>query len=779
MDADRVLFFTGGIATLTLMVNATTCPMLVRFLGITRTPAAKANIISSILDQLTQVAHSKAHSEAVTDIVNDMVVEVQLHVADAIRASNQVPGGHALAKLRASKGETDDLSKNQTARSSVESLRRFVAKEQPDIKGYDDILADYEHARSDLAKMADEVGFLFELSSVLAALNADDTSLRQSLMGSDTNVEEDGRMARAVNEAFLSLIRTQYWHMNETGQFVSGTNHAELLLQSVAWGIERADRELADFQFLQQELDFLHKDYERFLNNALSVQTHTTNFSSWVSDGHVSPKSTSVRAVSQMSSKFLEAQENARSQFQNTSVHSPSSSQAWQETQMINRQRTEELWREEKAYGRKPAFIDSDAFQVCITVIILLNAIFIAFEEHYRDDQQEDVLYFVFLEVFFILCFSVEFVMKIVVQRLHYFSSFWNIFDFVLLLLGLTSLLLEFLLVELQDNLKSESVADSNNARLVRLSRIFRVLRIIRLVRLFRFTQMVYKIFSSTSVSLELAEHLQPIVILTAFAKAHTSAQKELERFLGNQDKMCKEAARCILESRTKVSEAVVCAVREAMLVESHIFESMHLVRESSNVANDLHHFVEEAHTSGLLSGNEANYFLVPLRSCKYIFNKYLKETEHGNLSSQYTYRAMIRNIFHRAAESKRTSTAQRRNSMATPANYRRTISTVSMRSSVSSQCNGSGRNPSLSGPENKVSQYSPKSSSYSMDIMDSDIADVDQAGPEPEKTEAFVQMPNGNGEDSHTKLRSTATGEDGAQGLTLQDLDGHSEDGR
>merc|ERR1719326_2630118 len=38
MEGRRVLFYVGGVATATLCINATTCPMLVRKLGITKTP---------------------------------------------------------------------------------------------------------------------------------------------------------------------------------------------------------------------------------------------------------------------------------------------------------------------------------------------------------------------------------------------------------------------------------------------------------------------------------------------------------------------------------------------------------------------------------------------------------------------------------------------------------------------------------------------------------------------------------------------------------------------
>lgn len=51
-DADRVLFYVGGIATLTLIVNANTCPIVVRWLGIAVLPETKQRILLMIHDQL-------------------------------------------------------------------------------------------------------------------------------------------------------------------------------------------------------------------------------------------------------------------------------------------------------------------------------------------------------------------------------------------------------------------------------------------------------------------------------------------------------------------------------------------------------------------------------------------------------------------------------------------------------------------------------------------------------------------------------------------------------
>merc|ERR1719440_2343234 len=45
LDANRVLFFVGGIAALTLIINASTCPLVVHSLGVTKLPATKRRLL--------------------------------------------------------------------------------------------------------------------------------------------------------------------------------------------------------------------------------------------------------------------------------------------------------------------------------------------------------------------------------------------------------------------------------------------------------------------------------------------------------------------------------------------------------------------------------------------------------------------------------------------------------------------------------------------------------------------------------------------------------------
>merc|ERR1719350_2081547 len=68
-EADRVLFFVGGIALLTLIVNANSCPHLVRILGITQTPHVKERLIIMYHDKMTSELLSKCPNDVVQGLV--------------------------------------------------------------------------------------------------------------------------------------------------------------------------------------------------------------------------------------------------------------------------------------------------------------------------------------------------------------------------------------------------------------------------------------------------------------------------------------------------------------------------------------------------------------------------------------------------------------------------------------------------------------------------------------------------------------------------------------
>jgi len=76
-DADRVMFFVGGIAALTLVVNATTSPAIVRSLGITAMPETRRKMLLMIHKRLLKVVNEKMNPSGVMKSIATMLTQVE------------------------------------------------------------------------------------------------------------------------------------------------------------------------------------------------------------------------------------------------------------------------------------------------------------------------------------------------------------------------------------------------------------------------------------------------------------------------------------------------------------------------------------------------------------------------------------------------------------------------------------------------------------------------------------------------------------------------------
>lgn len=81
-------------------------------------------------------------------------------------------------------------------------------------------------------------------------------------------------------------------------------------------------------------------------------------------------------------------------------------------------------------------FIDNDRTQLVIVILILLNALFMGLETFQQWREAMGVLANI-LDQIFIWIFLLEVVLKIFAHGLPFFSSGWNIFDFVIVLSSL------------------------------------------------------------------------------------------------------------------------------------------------------------------------------------------------------------------------------------------------------------------------------------------------------------------------------------------------------
>jgi len=391
-------------------------------------------------------------------------------------------------------------------------------------------------------------------------------------------------LVKSVNTSFLNLVANEYWEQLERGEFIAGNADAEMLLTSISLAQRNAGSHLSDLTHLIHRLAVSHEDTgadqdalrevldeeERLeVKNSKSVRRARVN-------GSIESKSLSNNAIITSAMRNL----------------------------------PDVLGKRDKNAPPTPLlrFIDSAAFNVSMSAILILNAIFIFIEQTKRDTENYHHKAWLWCEIAFTGIFIAEFMVKLVALRCAYFCDSWNLFDFIILDLSLVSLVMEFLASGPDQDV-------SNEARIFRLNRLFRVLRILRLFRLFKFFLILRTKFTKEDISLQLAEHLRTITACRAFIKAHVASQLRMAELFGHAGKFTSaEEVRCILESQTEIYRAIAVAVKEASEIETSTLVAMRLLRDSIGITNKLSTFVYSAHEAGVITAREADTLAHPLQ---------------------------------------------------------------------------------------------------------------------------------------------------------------------
>ncbi|XP_048846270.1 sodium channel protein type 4 subunit alpha B [Brienomyrus brachyistius] len=115
-------------------------------------------------------------------------------------------------------------------------------------------------------------------------------------------------------------------------------------------------------------------------------------------------------------------------------------------------------------------FVTKQFFDIFIMVMICLNMITMMVETDDQSIEKEMILFYI--NLFFIVIFTAECVLKMFALRQYFFSVGWNIFDFVVVILSVVGLLLADLI--------EKYFVSPTLFRVIRLARIGRVLRLIR-----------------------------------------------------------------------------------------------------------------------------------------------------------------------------------------------------------------------------------------------------------------------------------------------------------
>jgi len=251
--------------------------------------------------------------------------------------------------------------------------------------------------------------------------------------------------------------------------------------------------------------------------------------------------------------------------------------------------------------------VNSTAFSVIIMATIITNSTFIFVEEEFRNSSNDSDPVWNVSDVVFNVIFTMECILKLAELRLQYFLSSWNLFDFTLVVLGLFGMALNFYT-------GGAGGGGAGSTSVLRIARVFRVLRLIRLARLLKFIQLLREKFFQDEISVEVREHLQKITILTIFMRAHLQAQSNIIMYFGTSAKACSvELARCILQSQISVYQAIFRAVNEEQNLPPRMLMEVRQVRQSRMIAEELEHFILEAHKAGIIGASEATSIVHPL----------------------------------------------------------------------------------------------------------------------------------------------------------------------
>ncbi|XP_059018037.1 sodium channel protein type 10 subunit alpha isoform X3 [Mustela lutreola] len=116
--------------------------------------------------------------------------------------------------------------------------------------------------------------------------------------------------------------------------------------------------------------------------------------------------------------------------------------------------------------------VTRQAFDIVIMVLICLNMITMMVETDEQSEEKTKILNKI--NQFFVAVFTGECVMKMFALRHYYFTNGWNVFDFIVVVLSIGSLVFSAILTSL------ENYFSPTLFRVIRLARIGRILRLIR-----------------------------------------------------------------------------------------------------------------------------------------------------------------------------------------------------------------------------------------------------------------------------------------------------------
>jgi len=304
--------------------------------------------------------------------------------------------------------------------------------------------------------------------------------------------------------------------------------------------------------------------------------------------------------------------------------------------------------------------LSSIVFNCFMVFFIIASVAAVHVEEELRKTGEPVVstqLFWLLLEIGFTVIFTLEFLLKFWNLRKLYFQDIFNLFDFVLIILGIAGICIS---AAVDEDSGAEAIGYSAQARMVRAARVFRALRLLRILRVFRFVDSVKdRLMSVKGVSSEVASHMRKVSLLRSFVSAHIAAQKEMVNIFCKDGQIAiPEVARCIVKSQTSSYLAITMAVRVEQSVDKKLMTEVRAVRESTDIAEHLEKFILEAHGNGVIGSREAAQFLHPLHSHLEKFYRRLRRTHKGLTQDKAQLSEVAARIASTGAESIRQRSA-------------------------------------------------------------------------------------------------------------------------
>mmetsp|Transcript_26068 Transcript_26068/g.59435 ORF Transcript_26068/g.59435 Transcript_26068/m.59435 type:complete len:867 (-) Transcript_26068:180-2780(-) len=218
-DAMFMLFHIGGMASLTLLVNAVTCGPLVRSFGLSDVSAGRKVLLVFTKRRLM-------------NLCDDLMHDVRKYAQD---------------------GLSSDVDTKQVVVPVLESLCNGMKKglhvdTHKFLKTASTQLLDVDMTKDDADEKITKVD-----NTVIAPMGQSLTHM--DLESQSSAKKHAGEHVKVLREMFLNAIRAKYWDKVNKGLLASGSAGTDTLLESVNVGMDNLDYKLSDFDHIQKWID--------------------------------------------------------------------------------------------------------------------------------------------------------------------------------------------------------------------------------------------------------------------------------------------------------------------------------------------------------------------------------------------------------------------------------------------------------------------------------------------------------------------------------------------